>query len=133
MKLLTKLLFVSILCLGLSSCEGSQDAVEYDIMGRAWTGDVGMNVDGEPIFSTFYFGTDGFGEERQYYVSDNAPCDTYRFQWIWEDSYSRNLILDYGREGISYMDDIRVIGNEMRGIFYLSANSPGVPFVLYME
>ena len=52
--------------MSLTSCEDDdQYSIESVIIGRAWTGDVGMNAEnGEPIFSTFTFGGDGFGEER---------------------------------------------------------------------
>ena len=83
MKFLVQLFLLSVLCIGLSSCE--------------------------------------------YY-------DSFRFQWWWEDSYSRNLVLDYGRYGgISYMDDVRVSGNQLWGTFFFSDDSPGFNFTLYME
>lgn len=59
--------------------------------------------------------------------------DHFRFQWMWEDGYNNNLVLDYGRAGISYMDDVFVTGNRFRGTFHLSADSPGFDFVLEME
>mgnify|MGYP000024507772 FL=1 len=52
---------------------------------------------------------------------------------MWEDGYNNNLVLDYGRAGISYMDDVFVTGNRFRGTFHLSADSPGFDFVLEME
>ena len=70
-----------------------------------------MNADnGEPLFSTFTFWGDGFGEEYQYYSFDGALYERFHFQWYWEDHYNRNLVLDYGRAGISYMDDVRING-----------------------
>lgn len=133
MKLFTKLFLISILCIGLMSCEDDQEDVDYAIIGRSWTGDVGMVDDfGEPVLSTFSFGVDGFGEEHQFYY-DGMRYNTFRFQWLWEDGYSRNLILDYGREGISYMDNVRVSGNQLWGTFYFSDDSPGFDFTLYMD
>lgn len=133
MKSLTKILFLIVLCIGLVSCDDEQEAIDAAIAGRSWTGDIGM-VDryGEPVISTFSFGFDGFGEEAQYYL-DGDFCDSYRFKWFWEDDYSRNLILDYGRDGISYMDDVRVSGDRMYGTFYMDDFSEGIDFVLYME
>ena len=76
---------------------------------------------------------DGFGEEVQRY-RNGEYYDSFRFQWWWEDSYSRNLVLDYGRYGgISYMDDVRVSGNQLWGTFFFSDDSPGFNFTLYME
>lgn len=134
MKLLAKILFISVLCIGLVSCEDDQEGVDSAIVGRSWTGDVGMVDDyGEPVISTFSFGIDGFGEERQYY-SDGAYYKSFRFQWWWEDGYSRNLVLDYGRYGgISYMDDVRVSGDQLWGTFYFDGDSRGFNFILYME
>lgn len=133
MKLFTKLFLISILCIGLMSCEDDQEDVDYAIIGRSWTGNVGMVDDfGEPVLSTFSFGVDGFGEEHQFYY-DGMHYDEFRFQWLWEDGYSRNLILDYGREGISYMDNVRVSGNQLWGTFYFSDDSPGFDFTLYMD
>lgn len=133
MKLFAKLFLISVLCIGLISCEDDQDDVDYAIIGRSWTGDVGMVDDfGEPVLSTFSFGVDGFGEEHQFYY-DGMRYDKFRFQWLWEDGYSRNLILDYGRKGISYMDNLRVSGNQLWGTFYFSDDSPGFDFTLYMD
>lgn len=118
----------------MSSCEDDQDVVDSTIIGRSWTGDVGMLDDfGMSVISTFSFGADGFGEEVQRY-RNGEYCDSFRFQWWWEDSYSRNLVLDYGRYGgISYMDDVRVSGNQLWGTFFFSDDSPGFNFTLYME
>jgi hypothetical protein len=41
--------------------------------------------------------------------------------------------LDYGRAGISYMDDVRINGNRMRGTFYLSYGAAPFDFELRME
>ena len=134
MKFLVQLFLLSVLCIGLSSCEDDQDVVDSTIIGRSWTGDVGMLDDfGMSVISTFSFGADGFGEEVQRY-RNGEYCDSFRFQWWWEDSYSRNLVLDYGRYGgISYMDDVRVSGNQLWGTFLFSDDSPGFNFTLYME
>lgn len=42
MKFLVQLFLLSVLCIGLSSCEDDQDVVDSTIIGRSWTGDVGM-------------------------------------------------------------------------------------------
>lgn len=119
--------------MGLVSCEDDQEEVDSAIIGRSWTGDVGM-VDeyGEPVLSTFTFGSDGFGEEEQYYL-DGEFCDNFRYQWWWEDGYSRNIVLDYGINGISYMDNVRIVGDELWGTFYFSRDSSGFNFKLYMD
>lgn len=129
-----KILLLSIICIGFTSCEDDQDGIESAIVGRFWTGDLGMSAEnGEAIFSTFRFGIDGFGEEKQYYELDGEFYRKYRFQWWWEDRYNRNMILDYGKYGISYMDDIRVSGNQLWGRFFLEDGSRGFDFTLYME
>ena len=112
MKKYLYIIFAWALTMSLTSCEDDdQYSIESVIIGRAWTGDVGMNAEnGEPIFSTFTFGGDGFGEEYQYYSYDGKLYDHFRFQWMWEDGYNNNLVLDYGRAGISYMDDVFVTG-----------------------
>lgn len=135
MKKYLSLISLLILTLSLTSCD---DDDQYDIesvfIGRAWTGDVGMNADnGQPLFSTFTFGIDGFGDEFQYYSSNGQFYNEYRFQWYWEDDFSKNLVLDYGREGISYMDDVRIVGNKLRGTFYLSYDASPFDFALDME
>lgn len=124
-----------MLVLGLISCEDDEQySIESAMMDRAWTGDVGMDADnGEPLFSTFFFGSDGFGEEYQYYVSDGALYEHYHFQWFWEDSYHNNLVLDYGREGTSYMDNVWVTGRRLGGTFFVTGDSNGFDFVLEME
>lgn len=61
MKFLVQLFLLSVLCIGLSSCEDDQDVVDSTIIGRSWTGDVGMLDDfGMSVISTFSFGADGF-------------------------------------------------------------------------
>ena len=63
MKFLVQLFLLSVLCIGLSSCEDDQDVVDSTIIGRSWTGDVGMLDDfGMSVISTFSFGADGFGD-----------------------------------------------------------------------
>lgn len=135
MKKYLYFIFVWVFALSLTSCEDDdQYSIESVIIGRAWTGDVGMYAEnGEPIFSTFTFWGDGFGEECQYYSYDGAPYDNFRFKWLWEDDYNNNLILDYGRAGMSYMDDVRVTGNQLRGTFFLTSDSRGFNFILGME
>ena len=65
MKKYLYFIFACVLTLSLASCDDDdQYSIESVIIGRAWTGDVGMNADnGAPLFSTFTFGGDGFGEE----------------------------------------------------------------------
>jgi len=88
---------------------------------------------GEPVFSTFTFGGDGFGTEYQYYTRDGQPYQDFRFGWDWEDNYNQNIVLSYGRIGTSYMDDLRIIGNQLYGTFHLDESAPGFNFVLTME
>lgn len=56
MKKYLYIIFAWALTMSLTSCEDDdQYSIESVIIGRAWTGDVGMNAEnGEPIFSTFY-------------------------------------------------------------------------------
>ena len=134
MKGYWKILLILMLAVGFASCEDDQGEIEYVITGRAWTGDVGMNAhNGEPLFSTFEFGNDGFGVETQFYASDGLLSDQFRFQWYGEDSYNRNLVLNYGKNGISYMDDVRIYGDRITGAFYLSDDARGFNFELRME
>lgn len=93
MKKYLYIIFAWALTMSLTSCEDDdQYSIESVIIGRAWTGDVGMNAEnGEPIFSTFTFGGDGFGEEYQYYSYDGKLYDHFRFQWMWEDGYNNIL------------------------------------------
>ena len=114
MKGYWKILLILMLAVGFASCEDDQGEIEYVITGRAWTGDVGMNAhNGEPLFSTFEFGNDGFGVETQFYASDG--------------------LLYYGKNGISYMDDVRIYGDRITGAFYLSDDARGFNFELRME
>lgn len=129
-----KLMLLAVLLVGLTSCEDDQYEVESVFIGRAWTGDVGLDADnGEAVYSTFVFGTDGFGDEYQYYSRDGVPYKRFRFQWEWEDDFNRNLVLDYGKAGVSFMDNVRIVGSQMRGTFYLYDGARGFDFVLDME
>ena len=44
MKFLVQLFLLSVLCICLSSCEDDQDVVDSTIIGRSWTGDVGVTI-----------------------------------------------------------------------------------------
>ena len=78
MKGYWKILLILMLAVGFASCEDDQGEIEYVITGRAWTGDVGMNAhNGEPLFSTFEFGNDGFGVETQFYASNGLLYDQF--------------------------------------------------------
>ena len=126
------ILMMLTLLVGFTSCEDDED-LEEQMFGRIWAGDVGMSaVNGRYIYSEFTFDPDGFGEEYQYYRNGD-PYDHFRFQWYWEDRYSNNLVLDYGRNGISYMDDVNIRRGLMTGIFYLTGDSEGFPFTLEMQ
>ena len=97
------LLLMLTLLVGFTSCEDDED-LEERMFGRVWVGDVGMNaVNGRILYREFTFDPDGFGEEYQFFRNGEL-YDHFRFQWYWEDRYSNNLVLDYGRNGTSYMD-----------------------------
>ena len=89
MKKYLYIIFAWALTMSLTSCEDDdQYSIESVIIGRAWTGDVGMNAEnGEPIFSTFTFGGDGFGEEYQYYLKSATPfpkCYLHKEKWTFD-------------------------------------------------
>lgn len=129
-----KICLLCVLAVSLTACEDDQGMVDAALIGRSWTGYVGMQDEhGERVLSTFYFGADGFGEELQRYY-DREVYDRFRFQWWWEDGYSRNLVLDYGRVGgISYMNNVRIGDTRLRGVFYFSKESSGFNFTLDMD
>ena len=135
MKLIKKyagLLLMLTLLVGFTSCEDDED-FEERMFGRVWVGDVGMNaVNGRILYSEFTFDPDGFGEEYQFF-RNRELYDHFRFQWYWEDRYSNNLVLDYGRNGTSYMDNVDIYRGVMTGIFYLTGDSEGFPFTLEMQ
>ena len=127
------LLLLVVSALAFSSCE-DEDSVENAMIGRVWAGDVGLNADNmAPLYSVFEFGADGFGTESQYYQSNDFPYKQFRFQWYWESGYDRNLVLDYGNFGISYMDNVYISGFYMTGIFYFDSQSEGFEFSLDMQ
>ena len=135
MKLIKKyagLLLMLTLLVGFTSCEDDED-LEERMFGRVWVGDVGMNaVNGRILYTEFTFDPDGFGEEYQFF-RNRELYDHFRFQWYWEDRYSNNLVLDYGRNGTSYMDNVDIYRGVMTGIFYLTGDSEGFPFTLEMQ
>ena len=125
-------LMLLTLLVGFTSCEDDED-LEERMFGRVWVGDVGMNaVNGRILYSEFTFDPDGFGEEYQFF-RNRELYDHFRFQWYWEDRYSNNLVLDYGRNGTSYMDNVDIYRGVMTGIFYLTGDSEGFPFTLEMQ
>ena len=126
------LLLMLTLLVGFTSCEDDED-LEERMFGRVWVGDVGMNaVNGRILYREFTFDPDGFGEEYQFFRNGEL-YDHFRFQWYWEDRYSNNLVLDYGRNGTSYMDNVDIYRGVMTGIFYLTGDSEGFPFALEMQ
>lgn len=136
MKILnyTRIVVILLLTLGFTACDEDEESVENAMIGRIWAGDIGMNGDfNEPIFSEFRFDGDGFGTEYQYYISDGAPYDNFRFQWYWENGYGRNLVLDYGKHGISFMDNVSIRGRFMRGVYFFENGDPGFNFTLEMQ
>lgn len=129
-----KIILVAFLTLFVTSCEIEESSIESEIVGRSWTGDVGLNAsNGEPIFSTFRFGADGFGTETQYYTRDGRFYQEYNYEWYWEPGYRNNLVLNYGRFGTSYMKDLQVYRGELSGYFYFAINDPSFFFQLKME
>lgn len=132
-KKYASILMMLTVLVGFTSCEDDEN-LEDRMFGRVWIGDVGLSADnGELLYSEFRFDPDGFGEEYQYYFRDRAYYDSFRFKWNWEDRYSNNLILDYGRNGVSYMDDVDIRQGRMTGIFYLFDDSRGFSFSLEMK
>ena len=129
-----KICLLCVLAVGLTACEEDQEMVDAALIERSWTGYVGMRDDyGEQVHSSFFFGADGLGEEIQFY-DDGERYGRFPFRWRWEDSYNRNLMLEYaGNVGISYMDNIRIRGTQMWGVFYFSRKSAGFNFTLEMD
>ena len=84
---------------------------------RSWTGEVGAREGDLYLISSFYFGSDGFGEEIQFCPDCGRKYGPYTFQWYWEDRYNNNLVLDYGKRGVCFMDDLRLHGRHLYGIF----------------
>ncbi len=63
-------------------------------------------------------------EEYQFFRNGEL-YDHFRFQWYWEDRYSNNLVLDYGRKWNLLYDNVDIYRGVMTGIFYLTGDSEG--------
>lgn len=125
-----KLFVLVVIALGFTACQ-SEEELEHLMIGQSWVGDLGMTADnGEELYSELVFDGDGFGVEYQYYKYDDAYYDEFRFQWNWEDKYSSNLVLDYGRNGISFFDDVQIYSGRMSGVFYFEDGAPGMNVIL---
>lgn len=143
-----KILFSCLLVLSLSACE-ADDFYERDyddrhlyeiervLEGRHWTGDIGMDADnGEALFSTFCFDLHHRGVEIQYYQSDGFEYASCSFKWYTEFCPvcgASRIVLDYGPEGVSFMDDVYFRGSSFYGVFFLSRHDHGYDFKLRME
>ena len=126
------MLAMAVILAFVAGCTDDEEDVKYELCGRQWVGDIGMNDDfGNALYSKFYFAPDGFGDEYQYYMNGEF-FTSYRFRWFWEHTNNNNLVLDYGAHGISYMDDVQIGYNTMTGIFYLTEWAPGIPFTFEM-
>lgn len=114
-----KLIFLCVCAMSLMACSEDDDPgyIESEIIGRSWTGEVGAREGDLYLISSFYFGSDGFGEEIQFCPDCGRKYGPYTFQWYWEDRYSNNLVLDYGKRGVCFMDDLRLHGRHLYGIF----------------
>ncbi len=143
-----KLAILLFLTLNLIACEADDfydrdydDRPLYEVedmlLGRHWTGDIGMDADnGEPLFSTFCFDFRHQGTEIQYYKSDGLVYAEYPFEWYTEycpDCGACRVVLDYGPAGVSYMDDVYFSGAFFKGVFFLHRHDRGFPFKLRME
>lgn len=111
---------LSVLVLVMSSCEVNViEDNRRDFTDYTWVGDVGMtDHKGEPVYSVFDFSRNGRGLERQYYMSDDAYYNEFVFYWEWDHRYN-DIILDYGQNGVSYMENINFSGRFMYGVFYI--------------
>lgn len=130
-----KLILFCLLSVAFTACTDDEDPyfIESEIVGRSWSGVVGAADDcPEYLISTFYFGSDGFGDEIQYCPCCRHEYGPYRFQWFWDDPYSNNLVLDYGRGGVCYMDDLSVRGRHLHGVFVNEVDDC-YEFTLHME
>lgn len=130
-----KLILLGLLSLGLAACADDEDPyfIESEIVGRAWTGEVGATDDCPTyLLSTFYFGSDGFGEETQFCPCCRRNYGPFRFQWFWDDPYTNNLVLDYGKGGVCFMDDLSVRGRHLCGVF-VDETEHCFDFTLHME
>jgi len=131
MKRYLKVLLVCLCTITMVGCTETQDGIENAIIGNTWAGKVGMKTTyGEDLYSVFFFNAQGFGTETQYVQDGNGIYAEFQFQWEWEDSTRPNLILNYGKLGISYMDNLSLIGNTLTGSFLLDEYSDGIPFIL---
>ena len=127
--------FLCMLMLVLvSSCQIVVVDTGDDLTEGAWAGDVGMTDDfGEAVYSVFEFYPGGRGIETQFYMYDDAFYDKFSFFWEWRHGH-REIVLDYGHLGISYMDHLDFFGRTMTGVYYIDEyDSTGFPFRLHRE
>ncbi|MDR0939695.1 MAG: hypothetical protein LBN29_10185 [Mediterranea sp.] len=131
MRCTAAVMLLALIAVSFSAC-GPDESIEERLFGRSWAGDIGLNDEyGYSLYSVFQFLPDGTGWEYSYYQDNDERYNTYQFYWQW-DGRGTNIILDYGGNYVSYMENVYVGGGEMTGIYYNDyySNAPGVRFRL---
>ena len=87
------LALMAILMVSFTSCEVEIDRQELD----------------------FYLDRTGVDFIRVEYPNGHVETFEYYFRWNWENYAQTSIRMDYGRNDVSYLDDVYIGGNRLSG------------------
>ena len=123
------LALMAVLTLSLTSCEVEIDSFydddnigggyynrSSDLCSRTWVSFY-RDVDGNRCRQEldFYLDRTGVDFIRVEYPNGHVETFEYYFRWNWENYAQTSIRMDYGRNDVSYLDDVYIGGNRLSG------------------
>ena len=87
-----------------------------DLCSRTWVSFY-RDVDGNRCRQEldFYLDRTGVDFIRVEYPNGHVETFEYYFRWNWENYAQTSIRMDYGRNDVSYLDDVYIGGNRLSG------------------
>ena len=123
------LALMAVLTLSLTSCEVEIDSFydddnigggyynrSADLCSRTWVSFY-RDMDGNRCRQEldFYLDRTGVDFIRVEYPNGRVETFEYNFRWNWENYAQTSIRMDYGRNDVSYLDDVYIGGNRLSG------------------
>ena len=86
------------------------------LCSRTWVRSF-VNIDGNYCRQEidFYLDRQGIDYIRIQYPDGGVYENEYRFVWNWEDASQTSIRMKYGRDDVSYLDDVQIWSNSLTG------------------